>query len=138
MRFQFLQSRLGVRLIALGGSGDREFLHCGNDDPNEQVQDGEGGDDDEGDKKGPCIGVGIHDRSGDPHTPTFQSHDLKQAEEALSNRAKPFRMGVTKQVGGKDGGGIEENAHDHDDAAEPGNGMEEGGHYLSQGWDHRQ
>jgi hypothetical protein len=103
------------------GSGQhRELLHGRDDDADEQVEDGEGGDDDEGHEKGPGVGVDFHHRAHDAHRPAFEGHDLEQRIQAAGQRAEPVGEGAAEQARRQHPGGEEEDRHHRDHPGEPG------------------
>ena len=113
-----------------------QLLHGRDDDADEQIQDGKGGQDDERDEEGPRVGELLHNRAHDAHGPTFQCHNLEKGEQAASDRAEPVGKGCSEEVRGEHGGGVEEDGHDGEHAAESGDGVEKSGDHFAQARDH--
>ncbi len=55
----------------------RNRLHRVDDDRDEQVEHGEGGNQDERDEEHPGVGEYVHQRAHDAHRPAFQRHHLE-------------------------------------------------------------
>ena len=106
-------------------------LHRVDDDGDEQVQHGEGGDQDEGDEEGPGIGELLHHRAGDAHGPAFQGHDLKQGVEGTADGAEPLRIGGREQVGGDDGEHIVKDTQHQGDGPQPRDRRQQCAHNLA-------
>lgn len=122
-----------LRRSGLGQSA--QFLHGRNDDADEEVQHGEGGNDDEGNKEERRPRVDLHDVAS--HVgPAFQSQDLEQGEEAAGQSAEPFRELPAEKIHREDGRGVEKDDHEQQHAAESGDGMEERGDHFAQAGDH--
>ena len=91
------------------------FIGCDGiyDHSDEQVEDDEGGDQDEQDEEHPRIGKLFHHGACNAVGPALQRHHLEQGERNGTQAAKPFREVFVKQIGGNHRGYIE---NDHDQA----------------------
>jgi len=99
--------------------GDR--LHRIDDDRDEQVEHGEGGDQDERDEEHPGIGKDFHHRAHDAHRPAFQGHDLKQGVHRTTKAAEPLGEVGGEQARGDHRRDVEDQRQHHGDRAQPGN-----------------
>ena len=69
------------------------------DDGDKKIQHGERGDKDKRHKQSSGISVGLHKRPNDPH-PVIHCHNLEQGIHGVTDTAEPFRVVLSKQVGG--------------------------------------
>lgn len=101
--FNAIEDFVGFRRGFVGGRFHRKFLHGADDDSDEQIQDGKGGDHDEGDEEHPRPRIDFHDGANDAHGPAFEGHDLEKGIEAGTERAKPIRELFSEQTSGRNG-----------------------------------